>query len=527
MKTNFLVRSLLLPKNRYLLKCVSAVIVLSTLFLLLSFPALAHERALRVIAPWEIKGADPSTSGIIFQRMEIVETLTDVDNDGNQAPGLATKWMVSDNQLLWRFTLRAGVKYHDGTDLTPESVVKALRTALDKPGMLKKMPIEKIDQDGNDIRITLTKPCAILDSALSHYSACILAPSSYGKNGEVKQLVGTGPYRITSYEPPQKIKVMAFGNYWGKAPAIKLAQYLAVARNETRALMAQSGDADIIFTLDPVTMKRLERYKRISVAATALPRTIVIKLNCSLPGLDKASFRRALSDGLDRQGMALTVMRYKDASAYQLFPKALGSWHLNDLDTPKKSPKGFKELLMAAGWKEDKEGFLEKNGKLLEMTLVTYSDRPELPVAATALQDQMRNMGIRLNVSIANSSAIPQGHSDGSLEMGLLARNYGLISNPLGTILLDYGTDGGDWGAMKWENTKMQRVLLELQQTSNKEKQTQFIHDVSRILHEEMPTIPVLSYLHSAALTNDILGFSLDPLERSYRISDLRWKEEK
>lgn len=527
MKTKFFVRFPNLPKQRCLLKWVSAIIVLSALFLLFSSPAPAHERELRVIAPWEIKGADPSTSGIIFQRMEIVETLTDVDHDGNQAPGLATDWIVDNNNLLWRFSLRKGVKYHDGTDLTPESVVKALRIALKKPGMLKKMPIKSIDQDGNNICISLTKPSAILDSALSHYSTCILAPASYGENGKVKQLVGTGPYRVASYEPPQKIKVSAFGNYWGKAPAIKRAQYLAVARNETRALMAQSGDADVIFTLDPVTMKRLERFKRISVASTALPRTIVIKLNCSISGLDNASFRRALSDGIDRQGMAMSVMRYKDASAYQLFPQALGRWHLKEFDTPQKSPKGFKELLTAAGWKEDKKGFLKKDGKLLEMTLVTYSDRPELPVAATALQDQMRNMGIKLNVSIANSSAIPQGHSDGTLDMGLLARNYGLISNPLGTILLDYGNGGGDWGAMNWENSKMQRMLLELQQTSNKEKQNQFIHDVSRILHEEMPTIPVLSYLHSAALSNDILGFSLDPLERSYRISDLRWKEDK
>jgi peptide/nickel transport system substrate-binding protein len=527
MKTKRFARFLILLKSRYLLRWGSAVIVLANLLFLLSFPAQAQERELRAIAPWEIKGADPSTSGIIFQRMEIVETLTDVDFDGNQSPGLATEWTVSDDKLLWRFTLRTGVKYHDGTDLTPESVAKALRIALKKPGMLEKMPIKTIDHDGNDIRISLSQPSTILDSALSHYSACILSPAAYGENGEVKKPVGTGPYCVTFFEPPQKIKVKAFENYWGKAPAIKAAQYLAVARNETRALMAQSGDADIIFTLDPVTMKRLERNNRISVASTALPRTIVIKLNCSLPGLDKAQLRKALSDGLDRQGMALTVMRYTDASAYQLFPQALGSWHLKDFDTSPKSPKGYKELLTASGWKEDNKGFLKKDGKLLEMTLVTYSDRPELPVAATALQDQMRNMGIKLNVSIANSSAIPQGHSDGSLEMGLLARNYGLISNPLGTILLDYGTGGGDWGAMNWESMKMQRVLLELQKTSNKEKQALYIHDVSRILHEEMPTIPVLSYLHTAALTNDLLGFSLDPLERSYRISDLRWKDDK
>lgn len=508
---------------------ISVITGLIVLLLSFAFHSIAwgHTRNLRVVAPWEIKGMDPAMSGIIFQRMEIVETLTQVDHDGKHCPGLATDWKISDDHLQWVFTIREGVKYHDGTPLTAENVAMSLNFALQKPGMLKKMPIKAIDHKANSIYISLSEPTSILDSVLSHYSTAILAPASFTETGEVIKVIATGPYSVASFELPQKIKVKAFFDYWGKVPEIKAAEYLAVARNETRALMAQSGDADVTYTLDPATMDRLERFKRISVVSTSLPRTIVIKLNCSIPGLNTPVLRRALSEGLDRKGIALTVMRDEKSSAYQLFPEALGQWHLDSLDKQKTTGPGFKALMLEQGWTENSQGILEKEGKALEMTIVTYSDRPELPITATLLQDQMRKMGIKLNVSVANSSAIPQGHSEGTLEMGLLARNYGLISSPLGTIIADYGAEGGDWGAMNWKNDQLQDALGTLRRSSGEEKKVAYIRSISTILHEEMPTIPVVFYQHSAALSNDIVGFSLDPLERSYRVSELSWTDKK
>ncbi len=289
--------------------------------------------------------------------------------------------------------------------------------------------------------------------------------------------------------------------------------------------MAESADADITFTVDPVTLNRLKRNSRLAVASISLPRTIVIKLNCALPVFSDSQVRKAFSDGLDREGIAHSVMRMKDSTAYQLFPEALGRWHLDALNHRPPPGTGFKALLLARGWTENKRGYLEKDGKLCELTMRTYSDRPELPVVATALQDQMRKMGVKLNVSVTNASAIAQGHQDGKLEMGLVARNYGLIPTPLGTILQDYGPGGGDWGAMNWSNESMQSALSKLQQATTPGKQTRFIEAIITILNREMPIIPVVSYQHTAVLSNEIGGFTLDPLERSYRINELYWRE--
>ena len=90
-------------------------------------PALGADRTtVSVAAPWEIKSLDPSVSGFAFQRMQVMETLVDADSNGMLRPGLASGWEVSADGLAWRFVLRDGVTFHNGSALRPEAAVAAI-----------------------------------------------------------------------------------------------------------------------------------------------------------------------------------------------------------------------------------------------------------------------------------------------------------------------------------------------------------------------------------------------------------------
>ncbi|MFS2117886.1 ABC transporter substrate-binding protein, partial [Herbaspirillum frisingense] len=67
----------------------------------------ADAGVLTVVGPWEMTGLDPSRSGYMFARMEVVETLLEVDDSGHLRAALATTWQVSDDGLQWRFALRS------------------------------------------------------------------------------------------------------------------------------------------------------------------------------------------------------------------------------------------------------------------------------------------------------------------------------------------------------------------------------------------------------------------------------------
>lgn len=521
-----------LPPPRFLLLQFLSLLALPLSILALaltSLPANADERTLDIVAPWEITGIDPSTSGYVFARMAIAETLVDADDDGQLTPGLASAWSVSDDGHDWFFRIRDDVVFHDNSPLTAESVMTSLEHARAKPGILDSAPITAIEAEGDGVVIRLDEPFAPLAALLAHSTTLILAPESYDENGSVRNVIATGPYRLDTLAPPQRLTVRRFDDYWGESPAIERASYLAVSRGETRALMAESGDADIVFTLDPASFARLVRNNRLELHAKPLPRTIVLKVNAGHRYLNDPRARQALSLAIDRQGIASGLLRHPEAAAPELFPASLGPWHLSLDASEERDIERARELLADIGWEANGSGILERDGEPFRLTLRTFPDRPELPVVATALQDQWRDLGIELQVAVGNASEIPSGHRDGSLELGLAARNYGLVPDPLGTLLDDFGSDsqsmGGDWGSMGWSDAELAGWLDTLRHVVDPDTHTDLSGRVAARLAEALPVIPVAWYQQTAAVSGTLEGFSIDPLERSYRLDKLRWAE--
>ncbi|BCM87275.1 ABC transporter substrate-binding protein [Methylobacterium indicum] len=489
-------------------------------------PALAQS-PLRVVTPFEIASLEPSRSGFVFTRMEVTETLVGADDEGRPVPGLSTAWTLSDDRLTWRFTLRAGAKFHDDTPVTAEIVSQCLQRARTKPGPLAEVPLTEIRAVAPDVvEIRTATPFIALPAFLAEASTQILAPSSYDETGAVRRIIGSGPYRITSLEPPLRFEVERFDGWTGgPKPAIKRAIYQAVGRKETRALMAESGQADLAFALDPAGTDRLRRAPNVAVTTKSIPRVITLKLNAHLPAFADVRVRRALSLAIDREGIAKAILRSPAAAATQFFPPTMGGWHVSTLAPLRHDVAEARRLLAEAGWVPDAQGRLMKDGKPLHATLRSYAVRPELPVVAAAIQASARDIGIDLDIAMMSSSDIPAGHRDGTLDMGLIARNFSLVPDPIGTLLADFGPNGGDWGAMGWSSPQLTEALQALQQTDVPETRAALRRRVLEILQTELPVIPVAWYDLRVAAAKRLGGVSVDPYELSYRISRMRWAD--
>ena len=484
-------------------------------------------RTLEIASPWEITGLQPASSGYIFTRLQVAETLVDVDHDGNLTGGLASQWQRSDDGLTWRFTLRPGTRFHDGGAVTAEALLPSLKAARVDPAVLSLAPIADIRAENpQTLRIQLSKPYGALPALLAHSSTLILAPASFDAKGLVRQIIATGPYRIERMTPPQQLTTLRFDGYDGARPAIERVHYLAAGRAETRALMAESGQADLAYTLDPASLQRLRARKAVQIESTTLPRTTLLKLNSGLPALRDVRVRQALSAAIDRRGISTALLRAPDLAATQLMPPSLPAWH--DTSLP---PLGFdlaraERQLADAGWKKDAKNQLRNaQGDAMSLTLLTFPDRPELPMIATALQAQWKKLGIDVKVNIGNSGDIPLAHRDGSLQLGLAARNYGNVPDPIGVLAQDFAPGGGDWGAMGWSSAPLDQAISSLASgTVAPDAQLPLRREITRILQTELPVIPVTWYQQQVAVSPRIEGVSLDPYERSYRITDMHWK---
>lgn len=482
------------------------------------------QRVAAVVAPFEIKGVDPVLSGDIFLKMSIVETLVNTDTAGNPLPGLASGWTVSDDGRVWRFTLRPGVRFHDDTPLTADSVVNALNVARSRPGLLDKAPIAAVRADDGAVVIELSQPFTPLLSMLAENRAQILAPAAYNADGKVVNAIGTGPYRLTSLQAPQKLTVSRFDGYWGSRPAIGQASYMAAGRAETRALLAESGGADLVYNLDPASRTRLKNNPKLTLLAVSIPRTVLIKVNAGHPLLNDVRARQALSLAVDRGGIARAILRYP-AAAGQLFPPSAAQWHNASLAPLEYDPARARALLAELGWQPGADGILVRDGKPFSLTLTTYPDRPELPLMAAAIQQQLREIGVQLAINATNSGEIAATHHDGSLALALVARNFALTPDPLGTLLQDYAPQGGDWGAMNWSNTAFNQTLAGLVRGDKPQEAAAERQRLTQILQAELPVVPVAWYQQTAAVSSRVQGAVLDPFERSFGLEKMRWAE--
>jgi peptide/nickel transport system substrate-binding protein len=451
----------------------------------------AQAQVLKVAGPWEIGGIDPAQTGYVFSRLQVAETLVSADSSGKLVPALAEAWSVSDDGLTWRFTVRTNAIFHDGTPVTAEAAAAGLKQAHAGVGVLTQAPISEIASDGRDVVIQLEKPFAALPAYLVHFSTIILAPSSFDDSGRVAKIIGSGPYKVKSLTPPLKLELEDSGKWWGGAPGISDVSYLAVGQGETRALMAESGAADLVFSMLPVSVDRLKRNPMLDVRIATIPRTRILKVNAGSSFFDDAEERQALSYAIDRAGITKVILRNAELAATQLFPPALPGWHMPDLQPLTRDLDRARQLLAEAGWTPGADGILEQDGERFSVTLLTYSSWPELPPIATALQAQLREVGIDVKVSVGNSSEIPSRHQDGTLEMGLISRLYSIVPDPVGTLHQDYGPGGSDWGAMDWSNDELHSVVDQLAVTTDPEERAPLQRRAVEILQEELPSIPV------------------------------------
>lgn len=484
------------------------------------------KNTLNISGAFEYNSQEVTKDGFVFSRLQMTESLVGIDNSAQPYPLLATKWQVSDNGLTWQFDIREHVMFHDGSLMTTDAVVGSLKHAVSKPGVIRQVPIKEIKAEGHSVVIQLTSRYRALPAVLAHYSTGIVAPSSFNENGEITHLFATGPYQIEKLSPPHKADLKRFDQYWGTPAKIEKVSYLAGHRTESRAMLAQTGQVDLAYALDPISIDSLKASGQVKIHLESMPRTVLIKLNNEHPFLRNVKVRKAISLALDRTGIAESVLHIPDSEAYQLFSPSLGAWHIQGLDQGIRQLNKAKELMAHQGWKLNSDGILERDNKPFQLQMVTYADRPELILIATAIQAQLRDLGMDIDVVVDNSSAIPSKHHDGTLEMALIARNFGIIADPLPLLLDDTASPkGSDWGPTNWSLAHFNNLLAKLSSTTNDDNYQDIAKQVSQLLSDEMPMIPVTYYQQLVTVNNRIEQFSFDPFELNYHVAEMSFND--
>ncbi|MCA0400056.1 MAG: ABC transporter substrate-binding protein [Proteobacteria bacterium] len=488
---------------------------------LAGFPSLVQAQeagVLRVASPWEYTSNEPTDTGFLMTRMQIAETLVMVEPDGRLVGGIAESWSVSDDKLTWRFKIRPGVLFHDGTPVTTEAAAASLRRSLSGESM-QQIPVDQLTTDGDTLVLKTKTPFSHLPAVLVDYASVVLAPASWGADGKVSKVIGTGPFRITAIDGKNVIELARFDGYWGEKPKVARARHTAIPNGDTRTNVAVAGDQDIIFTTVPSATPRIDAAGQMKVVNLTIPRLRVMAFNSGLPQFSDVRVRRAISMAIDRKGIASAVLRHPGSAATQLLPAALPDWHDATLSAYAFDVAGANALLDQAGWTRGADGVRTKDGVRLAATLLTISNRPELTVMGTAMQAQLKAIGMELNVEPGPSAAIPAAIQAGTMQMTMFARTYVNVPEVVATIIPDFTRERSTWGTLNWPGRARIKALSdEYVQSFDESRKASLRREMLKIIHEEMPVTAVSWFEHTVAVNKRVKGLVIDPFEMRYML---------
>jgi peptide/nickel transport system substrate-binding protein len=454
------------------------------------------------VADW----APESDAAYILSLSGCLETLTRYDEaEGEIVPSLATEWkQVSD--LEWDFTLREGVEFQDGTPLDAEAVVGALRHVLDatvparafNPSVVS--AVEAVDE--RTVRISTPTESPLVPYRLASVNTGVLSPAAY-EDGRVDPFGHcTGPFVPVSEKPKQSLTLERNDDYWGGPVQLAGAEVRFVTDGATRAAQVQTGEADVSLSIPVSSLSTLQGAQGVEVLKADSPRTATLYMNNSRAPFDQLAFRQAVGAAIDLEAIAGSV--YEDAALPANGPFAPSEpWALDHSQSPVQGPEAARKLLAEAGYTADRP-----------LEIIAIVERAEFADVATVIQENLKNVGVPVEIRTAEYAAVEPDLLAGNYDMVLSQRNRLIdIADPIGFLTADYACDG-EYNLSHFCNEDYDRLLKQAAQTADAPERYRLYGEAGRILQEQAVNVWLVNEQAIDAVRSDLSGHVQDPLAR-------------
>src|SRR5215218_5485723 len=424
----------------------------------------------------------------------IFEGLVRMDPSYRIVPVLATSWSVREN--TWRFKLRKGVKFHDGRPFTAAAVKHSFDRVASlgggTPGF-EKGGTKVVDDYTVDV--TPSFPNLRLVEQIVHPEYTIIAPGT----DPVKQQIGTGPFRFGSYRRQQEIAVKRFAGYWGTPPILDAITFKFLPDSTATSLKGKGFDIHV----SPAG------------AYEAMYANIGGRKGYTL--LQDRAVRRAIEYAIDRDALVRGVFNGQAQAEQTMVPSRVLGAAAETVQGYGLDPAMAMKLLDEAGWKAAGDGVRSKDGKRLQLELVSgfpsaavHTGVPEF------VQDQLGRVGIGVKVVKTADDAAYTARTE-SLQGDLwLERGNQNDANPSFLPALLFSEKGlfgpGDYQKMFAPGGKFDTTINQaLSAKTHEQVQSLVAQAMHTLIDEEAIVIPLAGVSQIAASSDKVTGFEAQP----------------
>lgn len=322
------------------------------------------------------------------------EGLYGFDREMKVVPMLAEGHTVSADGLVYTFTLRKGVKFHDGTDFDASVVKVSFDRVTNPDNHLKRFNLfsniartEVVDP--NKVRITLKKPFSAFVNVLAHPSAMMISPAALKKWGN-KDIafhpVGTGPFLFQEWRQTDHVRVVRNERYWRPGiPKVDAIVFRPVLDNNTRSAVLRTGEAHFAFPVPYEQAAVLQGSPGLDVVSGPSIIARFMTMNVLRKPFDDPRVRQAINYAINKEALAKVAFAGFAVPSEGVVPPGveyavkLGPWPYD--------PRKARELLKEAGWEK---GF--------ESELWSAYNHTTAQKIIQFLQQQLAQVGIKVRV---------------------------------------------------------------------------------------------------------------------------------
>ena len=412
---------------------------------------------------------------------------------------LAEKWEVSKDGLTILFTLRKNVLWHDGQPFTAEDVQYTFERLLDPE---VKTPYssnyEKVKSfevlDPYKIKVTYVEPFV---PALESWGMGIVPKhifkgakgSQFNEHPANKKPVGTGPYIFKEWRTDEKVVLRANPNYFEGKPHINRYIFRIIPDNSVEFLELRNKSIDtMVLTPDQYQAypEFFEGYKKYRFPRAAYT---YIGFNLKHPLFKEKKVREALAHAINKKEMVEGVLLGMGISATGPFLPSSWAYDPNVKDF-EYDPNLAKQILEELGWKDTTgDGLLDKNGSKFEFTLMTNQGNKMRALTAEILQDQLKKVGIKMNIRIIEWSTFIKNFID-KRNFEAIILGWSLSPDPdIYNIWHSSQKKDGQYNFVSYENLEVDHLLEEGRRTFDLNRRKEIYQKIHKIVQADIPYI--------------------------------------
>ena len=429
----------------------------------------------------------------------IFEGLVKPNSDGEMIPAVAEKYELSEDGTTYTFTLRDGVKFHNGQTVTAEDVVYSINRCAavpegqEKPLVAAFSAVKSVEAlDEKTVAVTIAQR----DLEFISYMTAAIIPADYENQDTAP--VGTGPFKFVSRTPQQDFVMERFEDYWGAPVWLDKVTYKICENADALVMNLNGGSIDLCAHLTSAQTSQLNQNFQVLEGTMNLVQAIY--LNNQAKPFDNQLVRQALCYAIDRQGiMDMVADGHGTAVGSSIYP-AFTKYFLPELvDKYPHDVAKAKELLTQAGYPD---GF--------DMTIsVPNNSQPHMDTAEV-VAEQLREAGIRVTIQPVEWSTwldtIYNGRQFQATLVGVDAANM-TARAMLERFTSDYGKN-----FINYNNPAYDALFQKAINAQDEAEQTDLYKQMETMLADTAANVYIQDLCDLVAMRQDLGGLKFYPI---------------